>query len=218
MKVKLAYSFPLCTIEGWTECRYPNQDCVCKNNIERNYVRNINKINDLRDVYQFAKKKNERKSWGRNKPMKLAWRISKRNKTNQFRFCHLFQKIYFDLDVSKSIAAKRYEWSWANYDVGSKRVITKFCYGFLSLRRCFHVVDRYSSSILVCCEEVWGQFIRNSSEPCLRTVEYSLKFSKYLESYIVEPRAGLRILKTVSCRRIFFIVPSRRPSSGFILV
>ena len=61
---------------------YQNQDCVGKNNIGRNY--NINKINDLRDVYQFAKKKREamifRVHWQRKivgsdewKKKKTAW-------------------------------------------------------------------------------------------------------------------------------------------------
>ena len=60
---------------------YQNQDCVGKNNIGRNY--NINKINDLRDVYQFAKKREKKwffvyigkeKLWGAmNEKKKTAW-------------------------------------------------------------------------------------------------------------------------------------------------
>jgi hypothetical protein len=69
-------------LKSFEGVQYQNQDCVGKNNIGRNY--NINKINDLRDVYQFAKKKRvemifsctlgNRNWWGAMKgKKKTAW-------------------------------------------------------------------------------------------------------------------------------------------------
>lgn len=74
-----------------------NQDPPRKNNIGKNY--NINKINDLRDVYQFAKKEGIIAEEGKLWIAKEAWRIQELNKTNQFYFCHLFCVRFIPIEI-----------------------------------------------------------------------------------------------------------------------
>lgn len=119
----------------WGVVQYWNQDCDEKNNIGRNY--NINKINDLRDVYQFAKTKKPKTNVGgerkRHKELKAnAKRINSASATCFIRF------------ISKKICAdcKEVKFMLSKLVVGK---LTKFNYGiflFLIFFSCFQRFTR----------------------------------------------------------------------------
>lgn len=78
--------------------RYQNQDCVRKNNIGKTTI--SIKLMTWEMFINLQKKlySARRKTVGSERCMENP----KLNKTNQFGFCHLFRKIYFDLDILKS--------------------------------------------------------------------------------------------------------------------